>query len=196
MSSSSFPSRYACNRFIHYIRKWIPALRQDSVTVSVFVSSLMQCIDKEADAMNRYAFKVWCGHSLLPQVESKDCVFVLPFSLPSPAAAQPLSLPNSHSTAFPNRPPSHILPSSPHSCKGVRMAQRTLLTSCFIATEHSGTQRFLCARFSAHRLLLRILPSLGVRLPFRTLFATALCFPPGHGRKSRLLFPSHRCLFR
>lgn len=27
MASSSFPSRYACNRFIHYIRKWIPALR-------------------------------------------------------------------------------------------------------------------------------------------------------------------------
>ena len=162
MASSSFPSRYACNRFIHYIRKWIPALRQDSVTPSVFVSSLMQCIDKETEAMNRYAFKVWCGHSLLPQAESKDCESVLPISSPSSAASQPLSFSESHNTVYANRSPSHILSSPPHSCAGSRMARHALRPSRRLALGHSRTQRFLCARFSAHRRLLRIVPSLGV----------------------------------
>ena len=162
MSSSSFPSRYACNRFIHYIRKWIPALRQESVTPSAFVSSLMQCIDKEAEAMNRYAFMVWCGHSLLPQTESKDCESMFPISSPSPAAGQPLSLSEPNGTVYANRPPSHVLSSPPHSCAGSRMARHALHASCPIAFGHSRAQRFLRSRFSAHRRLLRILPSLGV----------------------------------
>lgn len=177
MASSSIPSRFACNRFIHYIRKWISSLRQDSVTTSAFISSLMQCIDKEADAMNRYAFRVWCGHSLLPQDEPKECASCVIISYRSSTPNQPISLLNNCITTISNYTPVCILPSSPHSSKGIRVASHALHASDFISFGYSGTQRFLRTCFSASRLFLCIFPNLGMQSTFCLLPTTTLCFP-------------------
>ena len=91
LASTAYPPTYNCAKFVQYVLKWTPSLRNRTVQVDSFLSSYMQCINKELDELNRLAFRMWCGHSF-PLSSSQNCRFIVFRSYCSSTAQESASL--------------------------------------------------------------------------------------------------------
>lgn len=150
LASTAYPPVYNCAKFVRYVLKWIPALRNRTVQVDAFLSSYMQCISKELDDMNRFAFRAWCGHAF-PFSSSQDCSYTVYRSFCSPTTQESVSVSRFGARGRTPLPAIAVLPSPPTLFEGVRNLQRALRPSCvcpFISSRtqcRSGVVLFLCA---------------------------------------------------
>lgn len=150
LASTAYPPVYNCAKFVRYVLKWIPTLRNRTVQVDAFLSSYMQCISKELDDMNRFAFRAWCGHAF-PFSSSLDCSCAVYRLFYSPTTQESVSVPRFGARGRTSLPAVTVLPFPPTLFEGVRNLQRALRPSCvcpFISSRaqcHSGLVLFGCA---------------------------------------------------
>lgn len=150
LASTAYPPIYNCAKFVRYVLKWIPALRNRTVEVESFLSSYMQCVSKELDDMNRFAFRAWCGHAF-PFSSSQDCSYTVYRSFYSPTAQESVSVPHFGARRRTPLAAIAVLPFPPALFEGVQNLQRSLRPSCvcpFISSRtqyRSGVVLSLCA---------------------------------------------------